>query len=218
VRAWAERRELLEVAQRLNPLGLNRGTSGNVSVRTGDRFLITPTGLPYEELRIEDLVEVRMDGSLPGQQRAPSSEWRIHRDLYATRADVEAVVHVHSTFATTLACLRKEIPAIHYLIARAGGSTIRCAEYATFGTEALSANTLTALQDRTACLLANHGMVAVGSSLSAALALAVEVEGLAEQYWRALQAGTAHVLDEQEMAVVLERFKTYGQPGPRRRS
>ncbi len=217
MRFWAERRELLEVAQRLNPLGLNQGTSGNVSVRAEDRFLITPTGLPYEGMRIDDLVEVRMDGTAAGQQRAPSSEWRIHRDLYQTREDVAAVVHVHSRFATSLACARREIPAVHYMVAKAGGSTIRCARYATFGTEELSASALEALKDRTACLLANHGMLAVGGSLASALALAIEVEALSEQYWRALQVGPVHVLDEQEMARVLEKFRTYGQQPRARR-
>ncbi len=218
MRFWAERRELLEVAQRLNPLGLNQGTSGNVSVRADDRMLITPTGQAYEGMRIEDLVELRMDGTAPGGQKEPSSEWRIHRDLYVTRQEVEAIVHVHSMFATTLACLRKDIPAVHYMIAKAGGSTIRCAEYATFGTEALSTAALTALRDRKACLLANHGMLALGGSLAEALALAVEVEALAAQYWRALQVGQPYILDEQEMARVLERFRTYGKQPSRRRT
>ena len=143
--------------------------------------------------------------------RQPSSEWRFHRDIYAARHDVGAIVHTHSTFATTLACLGRDIPAFHYMVAVAGGKDIRCAGYATFGTQALSDRALAALDGHNACLLANHGMIAVGGTLADALELAVEVEALAEQYWRTLQTGNANLLSDAEMDVVLEKFKSYGR-------
>jgi len=211
VRFFSQRRELLEIAQKLNPLGLNQGTSGNVSMRVEGGLLITPTGTSYEDMRPDDLVEMRLDGSVPAHQLLPSSEWRIHRDLYTTRIDVGAVVHAHSMFATTLSCLRRGIPAVHYMIALAGGTDVRCAAYATFGTAELSAHALAALVGRKACLLSNHGMLAVGATPNEALKLAVEVETLAAQYWRALQIGDPVILDDEEMGRVLERFKTYGQ-------
>jgi len=205
------REEIIVTARSMNARGLNRGKSGNVSARTEAGFLVTPTGLAYESMRAEDIVEMALDGTARGP-RAPSSEWRFHRDIYAARAEVRAIVHAHSPFATTLACLGRGIPAFHYMIAVAGGSDIRCAPYATFGTQALSDHALRALEERKACLLANHGMIAVGPKLAEALALAVEVEALAEQYWRALQIGEPILLSEAEMRVVLEKFSTYGQP------
>jgi L-fuculose-phosphate aldolase len=150
-----------------------------------------------------------MDGA-PRGTRKPSSEWRIHRDVFAARPEVNAVLHAHASYATALACLGRTIPAFHYMVAVAGGSDIRCAPYATFGTQELSDGALAALEDRTACLLANHGMIALGESLEAALALAVEVETLAQQYCCALQIGTPNRLSEDEMAVVLAKFKDYG--------
>jgi L-fuculose-phosphate aldolase len=172
--------------------------------------LITPTGVPYEELAAEDLVELRMDGSHSPHSLAPSSEWRIHRDLYASRAEVGAIVHVHSMFATTLSCLRRDIPAVHYMIAVAGGDTIRCAPYATYGTQELSVHAVKALEDRLACLLAHHGMIAIGPSLSKAMWLAVEVETLARQYHGCLQIGTAPLLSKTEINNVLGRIAGYG--------
>ena len=144
-------------------------------------------------------------------RREPSSEWRFHRDIYATRSEAQAIVHAHSPFATTLACLGRDIPAFHYMVAVAGGDDIRCAPYATFGTQDLSDHAMSALQGRRACLLAQHGMIALGSTLSTALALAVEVEALAEMYWRALQVGEPHVLSADEMRTVLAKFATYGK-------
>jgi L-fuculose-phosphate aldolase len=185
-----------------------------VSARTASGFLVTPTGLAYESISPEDIVAMAPDG-LPTGPRAPSSEWRFHRDIYAARPEVGAVVHAHSPFATTLACLGRGVPAFHYMVAIAGGCDIRCAAYATFGTQALSDHALAALEGRKACLLANHGMIAVGAALADALALGVEVEALAEQYWRALQIGEPNLLSDAEMSVVLEKFATYGQP-PRR--
>src|SRR5213595_2760651 len=169
--------------------GLTYGTSGNVSVRCDERrFFVSPTGMDYEVLQADDVPLMDLDGRWFGRRR-PSSEWRFHRDIFNSRHDVGAIVHTHSPRATTLACHGRGIPAFHYMVAVAGGKDIRCAPYATFGTQVLSDNALVALSGRHACLLANHGMIAVGASLEAALALAVEVEALAEQYWRALQIG-----------------------------
>ena len=199
----------------MNARGINRGKSGNVSARLRtpdfDGFLVTPTGLAYEDTGPDDIVAMTLDGQSAGE-RLPSSEWRFHRDVYRVRDDVNAVVHTHAPFATTLACHSRGIPAFHYMVAAAGGRDIRCAPYATFGTQALSDHVLAALDGRKACLLAHHGMIAVGPSLQAALALAVEVETLAEIYWRALSIGEPAVLTDAEMDVVLDKFKTYGQP------
>jgi L-fuculose-phosphate aldolase len=192
--------------------GLNKGASGNVSVRLGEGFLITPSGLPNDTLQPDQMVVVDMEGRSSGSLK-PSSEWRIHRDIYHARPEVGAVVHAHSLHAVSLSCLRRDIPAFHYMVAAAGGKDIRCAAYATFGTQALSDVVLAALQDRRACLMANHGLVAVGASLDAALALAVEVEELCAQYWRASLMGEPVLLDDAEMDDVLERFKHYGQRG-----
>ncbi len=193
----------------MNALGINRGTSGNLSVRIAGGLLITPSGVPYDSLRPGKIVAMQIDGSHTGAWE-PSSEWRLHRDIYRARENAGAVVHAHPGFATALACLRRGIPAFHYMIAVAGGSDIRCAPYATFGTQALSDGALQALDGRTACLLANHGMVCLGSDLAAALALAVEVEALAAQYWRACQLGAPKLLSKAQMAEVLDRFATYG--------
>jgi len=209
----ALRLAVIRTARDMNALGINRGKSGNVSARIDGGFLVTPSALPYEQTAPEDIVAVDRDGEARGR-RAPSSEWRFHRDIYAARAEVMAIVHAHSPFATTLACLDRGIPAFHYMIAVAGGSDIRCAPYATFGTQALSDAALHALDGRRACLLANHGMIAVGSSLESALALAVEVEMLAEMYWRALQVGGPKILPAQEMQIVLERFADYERKEP----
>jgi L-fuculose-phosphate aldolase len=209
------RAAVVATALAMNAQGVNRGKSGNVSARfvgAGlDGFLITPTGVPYEQTTRDDVVAMTLDGEAHGT-RLPSSEWRFHRDIYVARADANAIVHTHAPFATTLACLHRGIPAFHYMIAVAGGRDIRCAPYATFGTQQLSDHALTALDGRRACLLANHGMIAIGPSLDAALALAVEVESLAEMYWRALQIGEPEPLSDAEMDVVLEKFRTYGQP------
>lgn len=204
------RGRLVEVARRMNGSGINQGKSGNLSARCEGGFLITPTGLPYEKLEPGDLAFMRADGSHDGP-RAPSSEWRFHRDIYVKHGEANAVVHCHSPYATTLACLRRAIPAMHYEVAFAGGTDIRCAEYATFGTQALSDNAIAALEGRRACLLANHGTLAFGPTLEAAFALAEKVEALARLYWQALQVGEPVVLDAAEMARVLERFKDYGR-------
>ncbi|HEX7271841.1 MAG TPA: class II aldolase/adducin family protein [Casimicrobiaceae bacterium] len=210
----ALRREIIATARKMNALGINRGKSGNVSARVTGGLLITPTGLEYDSTRPADIVAMTLAGKVRGA-RLPSSEWRFHRDIYASRRDAGAIVHAHAAFATTLACLGRGIPAFHYMIAVAGGRDIRCAPYATFGTQELSDHALRALRGRRACLLANHGMIAIGATLPAALALAVEIEALAEQYWRALQLGRPKLLSKAEMTRVLEKFRTYGQPSSR---
>lgn len=208
------RHEIIETARRMNTIGLNQGTAGNISARAGDHFLITPSGAPYDTMREPDIVEMTLDGRVLGGG-TPSTEWRFHRDILATRLDVEAVLHAHSVAATAIACLRREIPPFHYMVAAAGGDSIRCTRYALFGTQELSDEVLTALIDRRACLIANHGMIALGKSLDSTLALAVEVETLAKQYCCALQVGEPQLLNAGEMAEVLERFKTYGRKEPR---
>ena len=201
---------IIEAARRMNASGINQGRSGNVSARVEGGFLVTPTGVPYEHLNVADLVFMRRDGQREGTY-TPSSEWRLHRDIYERYPEAGAVVHTHSSYATAIACLRKPIPAFHYEIAFVGGNDIRCAEYATFGTQELSDNALAALQDRRACLLANHGVAALGQDVEGAFSMADKVEALARLYWQALQVGEPVLLDEVEMSRVLERFKTYGR-------
>lgn len=208
--ALALREELISTGRRMNGTGLNQGTSGNLSARVDGGFLLTPSGMDYDTLQPEDLVWMRLDGTYEGRHE-PSTEWRIHRDILATRPEVGGVLHAHSMFSTSLACLRRPIPAFHYMVTRAGGEDIRCADYATFGTEELSRHVLVALEGRLACLMANHGMVALGATLAGAYRLAVEVETLAAMYWRALQVGEPVLLESAEMQRVLEKFRTYGQ-------
>jgi L-fuculose-phosphate aldolase len=204
---------MVQAMQRLAAQGLNRGSSGNVSVRHGTTFLVTPSGVAAEDLLPTTMVEVDFSGAVRGAGK-PSSEWRFHRDILAARPEVGAVVHTHSRYATTLACLQREVPAFHYMIAAAGGDSIRCAPYALFGTQELSDCALAALQDRRACLLGNHGMIALGKDLGTAVALAVEVESLCAQYWSALQLGQPAILSASQMQEVMEEFKGYG-PGSR---
>lgn len=199
----------------MNRLGINQGRSGNVSVRVPEGFLVTGSGIAYETMEPRHVVAMDLDGGYHGAV-PPSSEWRMHLDLMRTRPDVQAVVHTHSPCATALSCLRLAIPAFHYMVAVAGGPDIRCADYATFGTEALSRAMLAAIEGRSACLLANHGVVAIGSSLADALARALEVETLAKQYWIARTLGAPVLLPDEEMAVVLARFRSYGRPAAAR--
>ena len=206
------RARLLHTLRAMGAARLNVGTSGNASQRlAGGRMLISPSGIAAERCRAEDMVVVEADGRYAGS-RAPSSEWQLHHDVYAAFPAAGAVLHAHAPFATALACQRIDIPPFHYMIARFGGSSIRCARYATFGTQALSEATVAALHERSACLLANHGMVVFGRDLEHALAMAVEFETLCEQYWRTLQLGAPVLLSEAEMAEVIERFKWYGKP------
>ena len=206
----AQREKLLEISRLLVSQGLNKGTSGNASVRVDDGLLITPTGLEVAAMTPQDMVWMDGEGRIHGE-RQPSSEWHFHRDILQARPEIDAVLHTHSVFATTLACLHKEVPPFHYMIAVTGSERIRCALYALFGSQSLSAHALAALQDSRACLLANHGMIALGEDLDRALAVAVEVENLCEMYWRALQVGEPALLSEREMAEVFERFKGYGK-------
>ena len=204
------RREIATACLDMNRRGIIQGTSGNVSVRVPEGYLLTPSGLPYDEMKPADIVLMRPDASHTGR-RKPSSEWRFHHALMQSRPEVSAVVHSHAMFATTLSCLGLEIPALHYMIAAAGGHTIRCAPYATYGTQETADNAIKALEGRNACLLANHGMIVVGPNLKKAMWLAVEVETLAAQYWRALQIREPNILSEAEIDRVIVKFKTHGQ-------
>jgi L-fuculose-phosphate aldolase len=204
------RGELVRIAKKLDAQGMNRGSSGNLSAHFGEGMLVTPSAMGAQELSEEDIVFVSFDGEVRGRLK-PSSEWMFHRDILVQRPEFGAVIHTHSTAATALACMRRDIPPFHYMILMAGGANIRCSDYATFGTQALSDAALLALQDRRACLLANHGMIAAGKNLAEAFRLAVEVETLAAQYWRALQIGKPNILSKAEIDRTIERFKTYGQ-------
>lgn len=206
------RQQLIDTALAMAASGLNKGTAGNLSVRHGAGFYITPTGMDYAALSPDDMpwLPLAGDGEYEGQ-RKPSSEWRFHRDLYRSRPEAGAVLHAHSPFAVSLACLRVDIPPFNYMIARFGGDTVRCADYAIFGSQELSDAALQAMQGRNACLLANHGLLVFGRDLPQALALGVELEALCEQYWRACQLGQPVLLKAEEMAAVLEKFAGYGQ-------
>ena len=206
-----EREQLLKIAQKLIATGLNKGTAGNASVRCEGGFLVTPSGMAVGDMTPASMVKMQFDGSYEAE-KIPSSEWRFHRDILQSRTDINAVIHTHSMFATTLACLHKDIPPFHYMIAVTGGDTIRCAPYALFGSQALSDNALAALIDRKACLLANHGMICLGRDLEDALAVAAEVENLCEQYWRILQLNpNPPLLSEAEMREVFQQFNGYGK-------
>ena len=202
---------LIAALQRLDALGLNRGSTGNLSHRLGEGFLITPTGMGAADLGPDDLVWLGPDGTSRGRWQ-PSSEWHFHQAIYRARPELQAVVHTHRPQATALACLRRELPAFHYMVAVAGGDSVRCAPYHLFGTEALSGAVVQALQDRKACLLATHGLVAAGANLAEAMKVTVEIESLCQSYLLALAAGEPVLLSAHEMASVLERFGRYGQP------
>ncbi len=210
------RRGIVETCRRMNELGINQGTSGNLSVRVPDGLLITPTSLPYERMGPDDVVRLGLDATYEGRHR-PSSEWRFHRDIMQARADVDVILHCHSTYATVLAVHHKEIPSFHYMTAVAGGTTIRCAPYATFGTQALSDAAIAALEGRQACLLAQHGVIVVAKTFERALWLAVEVETLAKMYVHALTLGPPPILSDEEMGRVMDQMRrmSYGQaPDP----
>lgn len=229
VREDDARAAIVEACLRMNALGINQGKAGNVSLRWdrggAEGMLVTPSALPYGSMGIDDIVWMSLaaehdDGPQAKSEgvdgvRAPSSEWRMHRDLYVSRPAFGAVVHAHPPYASSIACVeriqREGIPSFHYMVAVAGGIDIRCAPYATFGTQALSAHALAALRDRRACLLANHGMLACHASLERALALALEVEALARMYWQALQIGEPVLLDDGQMRQVLDRFTDYAR-------
>lgn len=205
------RTELVRITKKLDALGLSYGTSGNFSVRCGEGLLITPSGFGAEGLDDDDIVFVYLSGQSQGRWQ-PSSEWLFHRDIYAQRPEFGAVIHTHSTAATTLACLRRDIPPFHYMLALLGGDSLRCADYATFGTQALSDNALIAMRERKACLLANHGMIAAGKNLADAFKYTIEVENLSELYLRTLVVGEPVLLTAAEFADAQQRFVSYGKP------
>ncbi|MEY4207622.1 MAG: hypothetical protein RLZZ20_774 [Pseudomonadota bacterium] len=204
------RQRIIEACHQMERSGLNRGTSGNVSCREGDHFLITPSGVPVPQLRSESIVAMGFKGEIIGEGK-PSSEWHFHLDLLKNRPELNAIVHTHSPHATALACLREDLPAFHYMIAIAGGDSVRCAPYALFGTEALSAHAVNAMKDRKACLLANHGLIAAGRDLDEAMAVATEIESLCQQYLLARQTGQPVLLSSEEMLAVIDRFRSYGR-------
>jgi len=204
---------LIQAARAMNDLGINQGKSGNISMRDGEGLWLTPSGVAYERMSADDVVFMKMDGSwtCPNADMRPSSEWRFHLDIMKARPDVNAVVHSHPIAATAVACLRRAIPAFHYMVAVAGGKFIPLAQYATFGSEELSHNVLTAMGDLNACLLANHGMIACAPDPETALSIAVEVEALAAQYIKALAVEEPAILDDEEMDRVLAKFNAgYG--------
>lgn len=208
------RRAVLAAARTMSARGLSAGTSGNVSARVPGGMVVTPSAVPYSEMAEADLVVLSLGATVPAGTvlegtRKPTTEWPMHAAIFRGRPEVGAVVHTHATFCTTLATLRREIPPFHYMVALAGGHSIRCAPYAPFGSEELAGHALAALEGRTACLLANHGMLALGATPGEALELAAEVEGLAELYWRALQVSDPVLLSAEEMAEALRRFGAY---------
>ena len=204
------RTEMVETCRRMNAAGLNQGSAGNISVRRGEGFLITPSSLAYDVMGPDDIVAMDFDGTYAG--RRPSSEWRFHRDILRSRPDIDVVLHCHSVYATTVACHHRAIPAFHYMVGIAGGTTIRCAPYATFGTQALSDAAIAALDGRLACLLGQHGQIALGKTLEGALWMASEVETLARLYVQALSIGEPPVLPDDEMERVIAQMKrmSYG--------
>ena len=201
---------IVAAVQRLDALGMNRGSTGNVSARQGQGMLITPTGMGAEGLRPQDLVWVGFDGGVQGHWK-PSSEWHFHQAAYLARPDLHAVVHTHSTHAAALACLRRPLPAFHYMVAVAGGDSVPLVPYFTFGTEALSLAVALALQNRDACLLANHGLVAAGVSVAQAMKVVQEIESLCEVYLKALAVAEPALLGADEMALVIDKFRSYGR-------
>lgn len=207
----ALREKMVAICRKMNASGINQGTAGNLSVRLRDEFLITPSSLDYDLMEAEDIVRMGFDGTYVG--RRPSSEWRFHRDILRERTDMNVVLHCHSLYATTLACHHKAIPSFHYMTGVAGGTTIRCARYATFGTQALSDAALEALEGRKACLLGQHGQISLGTTLDSAITLAIEVETLSHMYVQALTLGEPPILSDEEMARVIEQMRkmSYGQ-------
>lgn len=209
---YAARQQIIAASNAMSLSGLSPGKSGNVSARDdAGHILITPTGVPYADLEPPHIVALDTDGRVIAGSLLPSSEWHFHVAIYNARPEVGAIVHTHSLNATALACLNREIPAFHYMVAVAGGDNIRCAPYGTFGTAVLAHAALRALEGRQACLLANHGQIALGATPAKALSMAHEIETLASQYVAALQIGQPVILDADEMRTVLEKFITYGQ-------
>jgi L-fuculose-phosphate aldolase len=198
------RQEMVATCRAMDARGINQGTAGNLSVRHGDGFLITPSSMPYDVMQPEDVVEMGWDGSYVG--RRPSSEWRFHRDILKARTDMNVVLHCHSLYATSIACHHRSIPAFHYMVGVMGGTTLRCARYATYGTQALSDAALDALEGRKACLLGQHGQISLGKTLDAALWMAIEVETLSRMYQQALVLGEPPILPDDEMERVIAQM------------
>ncbi len=213
--SWREglvlRKQLIDTAGEINGLGINQGKSGNLSIRIPGGMLITPGSISYQKIKPYDLVALDLNGNAiksknKGFPKRPSSEWKLHAEIYHNRTEVNAIIHCHSINATALSCHNKEITSFHYMTAIAGGKTIRCAEYATFGSSDLPKKTLKALEGRLACLLAHHGQIAIAPSLEKALEIAIEVETLSNIYLKALQIGPPNNIDSNEMEKVIEKF------------
>ena len=204
-----EAEKIIRYSKLLNSKNLSALRSGNISIRCEEGFLITPSGIKYSSLKNEDIVFVSLEGKYDEKKMKPSSEWRFHKDIYLNKKDANAIVHAHSTYATAVSTHRKSIPAFHYMVALAGGDDIKCADYATFGTDELSKNIIKALENRKACLMSNHGQVAFDSSLDKAFELAEEVENICHQYINALKIGTPKILSFDEMKIILDKVKNY---------
>jgi L-fuculose-phosphate aldolase len=203
------RASLIELMLELERIGLNRGTSGNCSIRSQQGFFVTPSGILNADLTPKSIVEMNLEGDVLSAGN-PSSEWQFHKDILKKDSRINVVIHAHSDHATALSCFREDIPAFHYMIAAAGGDSIICAPYALFGSQDLSDNVTEALRGRNACLMSNHGMIVVGETLSKALTLSIEVETLCKHYLLARQMGEPILLSKTEMREVLEKFKNYG--------
>ena len=208
---WQLRAEIADCCRELNERGVNQGTSGNISARCGDGLLVSPSSFSYDQMQAEHIVPMRFDGSHEGVLE-PSSEWRFHLDILQARPDVHAVIHAHPIYCTTIAIMGLDIPALHYMIAVTGADVVKCAPYATFGSEELSKNALAALGSGNACLLANHGVIVTGDNLSGVIRLLVEVENLAHQFFNTLQIGGPKLLTKQQMSDVrTAMMRGYGQ-------
>ena len=204
-----EAEQIIKYANMLNSEKLSTLRSGNVSLRYKNGFLITPSGVKYSLLKVDDIVFVSLDGKFDDTKKKPSSEWRFHKDIYSSKNEANAIVHAHSTHATAVSAHNKDVPAFHYMVALAGGNDLKCAKYATFGTQELSDNIINALKNRKACLMSNHGQVAFGDNLEQAFELAQEVENICHQYINAIKIGEPKILSSSEMDVILEKVKNY---------
>ena len=205
--------QVIKYAKKLNKTNLSALRSGNVSIRTNEKgvrgFYITPSGVKYSSLKPKDIVFVSLNGRFDKKKGKPSSEWRFHQDIYVNKKDAKAIVHAHSTCATAVSTHNKSIPAFHYMVGVAGGNDIKCSKYATFGTRSLSRNILSALKNRSACLMSNHGQIAFGKNLDYAFELAQEVENICHQYINAIRIGIPKILTNKEMKIVLSKMKNY---------
>ena len=205
--------EVIRYSKKLNSTNLSALRSGNISVRTKEKningFYITPSGIKYSSLKPKDIVFVSLKGRFDKKKGVPSSEWRFHQDIYVNKKDAKAIVHAHSTCATAVSSHQKTIPAFHYMVGVAGGEDIKCTKYATFGTRKLSKNILSALKNRSACLIGNHGQIAFGENLEKSFELAQEIENICHQYINALRIGIPKILSQKEMKIVLGKMKNY---------